>query len=474
MIFEVPDVDEKDLKFSDKTMDSPLLKYFYEYRKIREELKKTLKDDSEIKFLIEYTRGIFDGIYENHFLLESMFVKKFDKRAILVRNEFDKKEIEINKKKYNTVSLFKNSPRTPDKLKYDILFFPYLLDYSKVNEPDGKYQGDLFVLKNFLQKHLKVGGNALFLPNYYSYEGLCFPFVLKLFFKRVIIHKSEQLIALDYNGKSIDALGYPYFPKDIIKSYLPFAKNMAIHRIKMNKALVTSDKRDFFKIYQTTQVEIKQLLELPLTKVDTDYFLYTLKEFQKNPLDYKKYIKAGIGKEEGMFLLHTIVSHKLKKVLEVGFANGVSAAYMLVGLQETNGDLISIDPFQTFQWKDAGTKLVKDMKQSKRHTLIQKKSHVALPELLEKYGEESFDLIFIDGWHTFDYTLLDAFYAEKLVRKGGYIIIDDALHPGVNACVKYMDTNWKQLKHIKSAPRTFAAYLKEDDDKRDWHFHHVF
>ena len=43
MMFEVPDVDEKDLKFSDKTMESPLLKYFYEYRKVRAEIKEAMK-----------------------------------------------------------------------------------------------------------------------------------------------------------------------------------------------------------------------------------------------------------------------------------------------------------------------------------------------------------------------------------------------------------------------------------------------
>ena len=43
-----------------------------------------------------------------------------------------------------------------------------------------------------------------------------------------------------------------------------------------------------------------------------------------------------------------------------------------------------------------------------------------------------FDFIFIDGWHTFDYTLVDMFYADRLLRIGGYLLIDDALHSGRN------------------------------------------
>ena len=46
--------------------------------------------------------------------------------------------------------------------------------------------------------------------------------------------------------------------------------------------------------------------------------------------------------------------------------------------------------------------------------------------------------------------------------------------PGVNACVKYMIHNWHHLKYIREAPKTFASFRKQGDDKRDWHFHHVF
>jgi len=40
----------------------------------------------------------------------------------------------------------------------------------------------------------------------------------------------------------------------------------------------------------------------------------------------------------------------------------------------------------------------------KRHKLYEKKSYVALPLLIKK--KLKFDFIFIDGFHTFDYTLI--------------------------------------------------------------------
>lgn len=485
LLFEVPDVDEKDLKFSDKIRPSPLLKYFNEYRKVRTELKEHMKDDKELEYIYKTTRSNLDGridvstsgdiLDSPTLIMEYLYMPKHigdPKRGILVQN---KKNFDKYIARKDPVPFFVNSPPTPEKKRFDDIFFVIMLDLSKIDDPSGKYEEDLHLLKEIIPNHLKIGGRALFLPEGYpTLEGLSFPFVLKLFFKKVFIHKTGQLVALDYNGKKLEGSGYPYFTKSILDLYTPFAKDSIIYRIKLNKKLIKPDKKDFFRMFQIARIENKKLLGIPLTKIDSDYLLFSINEFQKNPYDYKKYIKAAVGKEEGKYLFNLIDTNRLKNIAEVGFANGISAAYMLVGLQEIDGHLISIDPFQTVQWKDAGSKLVKDMKQSKRHKLIQKKSHVALPELLEKYGEESFDMVFIDGWHTFDYTLLDAFYAEKLVRKGGYIIIDDALHPGVNACVKYMANNWKHLHYLTTGPKTFGKFRKMGDDKRDWFFHHVF
>jgi predicted O-methyltransferase YrrM len=81
--------------------------------------------------------------------------------------------------------------------------------------------------------------------------------------------------------------------------------------------------------------------------------------------------------------------------------------------------------------------------------------------------------VFVDGWHTFDYTLVDIFFAVFLLKVGGLLVIDDALHPGVENTLKYLDTNYTMLKRIKS-PRSFGAYEKFQDDTRDWNFHKRF
>ena len=54
-----------------------------------------------------------------------------------------------------------------------------------------------------------------------------------------------------------------------------------------------------------------------------------------------------------------------------------------------------------------GKKLVENAGLGKYHTIIEDKSYNAMPELLKEAG--TYDFIFIDGWHTFDYTLIDFF-----------------------------------------------------------------
>ena len=96
-----------------------------------------------------------------------------------------------------------------------------------------------------------------------------------------------------------------------------------------------------------------------------------------------------------------------------------------------------------------------------------------MPELL-KDNESKFDFIFIDGWHTFDYTLVDFFYADKLLIKGGIIAVDDAKHQGVAKCLKYIDTNYNNFYKKIDSHNTIGVYKKIKEDNRDWNFHKFF
>ena len=64
------------------------------------------------------------------------------------------------------------------------------------------------------------------------------------------------------------------------------------------------------------------------------------------------------------------------------------------------------------------------------------------------FENESLDFIFIDGWHTFDYTLVDFFYSDLLLKIGGIIIIDDAFTIENEMLTPTMKTRRHQVKKV--------------------------
>jgi predicted O-methyltransferase YrrM len=183
-------------------------------------------------------------------------------------------------------------------------------------------------------------------------------------------------------------------------------------------------------------------------------------------------LTSAISPAEGFHLYDLIKRNKYKNILEIGMANGLSALYITQALHENGGNkLISIDPFQSTQWKSAGVQNLQNANLDKYHELIEKKDYIALPELLAQNKE--FDLIFIDGMHLFDYTLIDVFYSILLCRIGGIIVIDDILHKAPTKVIKFIDVNYnKFLRRILPIPvKTVATYVKTDEDYRKWdHF----
>ena len=252
---------------------------------------------------------------------------------------------------------------------------------------------------------------------------------------------------------------------------IQYLNECALQRIQFTDLLLQKRWDEYLYVYvmdvihKAENFKIDKHLMMKLQKKLIEIFrnVYIENEFVK--------IHSAIKGEEGSSIQQLIQKYHLKKCLEIGMAFGISAFYILSSSPDIS--LISIDPHQKTDWKSSGVKLIKKMNYDTKHTLITEKSYVAMPDLLQKHGEESFDFIFIDGFHTFDYTLVDVFYAILLVKTGGIILIDDALHRGVAKCVRYIDTNYRFLKKIPST-RTQVAYQKMKNDDREWNFHMSF
>jgi predicted O-methyltransferase YrrM len=150
------------------------------------------------------------------------------------------------------------------------------------------------------------------------------------------------------------------------------------------------------------------------------------------------YLHSEVDHEEGALLFNTIRDDLgIVKTLEVGCGFGLSSLHICKALSSRTGASHTIiDPFQTTQWDGVGVKHLEEAG-IRFFNLVEAKSEFALPRILEQ-GEGRFDFIFIDGWHTFDHTLLDCFYATRLLRVGGYLAIDDVIFNAVRRVIDFL------------------------------------
>ena len=376
------------------------------------------------------------------------------------------------------------------KKKYDIISAT-MLNYEDIKDMNIKerieYQYKPSVQKiSIVMDCLNSGGT--FYLSLFGFDSRSTKLInlLLLLFDRIIIYH-WWIICLDYN---------PIIKKEELMNYFENIDKVkiepTINLTELGEYMLESSEIYLKLIKSIKENKLRRYFEL-MDKIFLNYYIEYQHYNQNENIDFEfekniyenlkitsasiisgKTVKSAIKPLEGNFLYNTIIKYNFRNCLEIGMAYGISAMYILLALKKLNKNpykLDSIDPYQTTQWNSFGLNLIKDIKLKKHHNLYEDKSYIVLPKLLEK--KEVYDLIFIDGWHTFDYTLLDFFYADLLLKVGGFIIIDDAMHKGVNKCLKYIDLNYKHYKKIQS-PNTVGAYQKLSKDKRDWDYHNNF
>jgi len=62
-----------------------------------------------------------------------------------------------------------------------------------------------------------------------------------------------------------------------------------------------------------------------------------------------------------------------------------------------------------------------------------------LPEL-ERSGQRV-DFAFIDGWHTFDFTLVDFFFIDRMLKVGSVVAFDDANWLAIRKVCRFVKMN---------------------------------
>jgi predicted O-methyltransferase YrrM len=137
--------------------------------------------------------------------------------------------------------------------------------------------------------------------------------------------------------------------------------------------------------------------------------------------------------------------HKPKKVLEIGSYEGASSCYLISKITE----FVDLEIHCIDTWKGGFEHNLKKSKIDmnavrKRFKYNMKlaqvntkksvdifihigKSEDQLPKLINKFGNNYFDFIYIDGSHIASDVLRDAILSFSLVKVGGHIVFDDYL-----------------------------------------------
>ncbi|NET02566.1 MAG: class I SAM-dependent methyltransferase [Sphaerospermopsis sp. SIO1G1] len=137
-----------------------------------------------------------------------------------------------------------------------------------------------------------------------------------------------------------------------------------------------------------------------------------------------------------LFLWSFIYGTAPKRYLEIGTDAGGSAMIVMsaikaLGVDDFHG--VCIDPELRLN------QTTRDYL-GEYFTYIQGKNS---PEIMIEAAKISglFDLILIDGDHTYDYALMDIMMAIPYVCRGGYLLIDDAAHSQVRDAISYVIEN---------------------------------
>lgn len=162
----------------------------------------------------------------------------------------------------------------------------------------------------------------------------------------------------------------------------------------------------------------------------------TLIETLYREMDVRTY-RSSIPAPCGQRLYDLVRKQKPEHTLEIGLAHGLSTLCIALALEHNGaGTHYANDPFQRTSFKSSGLKNVERAGLSHRVVHLEKPDYVALPELLAQ--GKRFQLVFIDGCHFADYTMVDFFYSDLLLDDGGLLLIDDAHLAEVDLVVQYV------------------------------------
>lgn len=154
-------------------------------------------------------------------------------------------------------------------------------------------------------------------------------------------------------------------------------------------------------------------------------------------VDEARQIVAGIGGgtslKRGEEIHRFVKEHRFERCLELGFAYGVSSVWIGSALEGNGfGTLTSVDILAAHQRQPTARETLERAGLTDRVELVYEETsytwylqRVLRQQLRDGRIEPVFDFVFLDGAHTWDADGLAFLLVDRLLKPGGWILLDD-------------------------------------------------
>ena len=129
--------------------------------------------------------------------------------------------------------------------------------------------------------------------------------------------------------------------------------------------------------------------------------------------------------------LHSfLLEHRLGDILEMGFAHGTSTCYLAAAAEELGGHVTTLDRPYVLERDPNIHQLLDRVGLADRASVILTHTYVwplraMLRDQLKRGSGGTFDFVFLDGAHIWEVDALAFLLADRLLRPGGWILLDD-------------------------------------------------
>ena len=179
---------------------------------------------------------------------------------------------------------------------------------------------------------------------------------------------------------------------------------------------------------------------------------------------------ASLPRAHAEELVRLVRETGARSTLETGMAYGISTVAM-ASATGPDGRHVAIDPNQRSDFGGIGLLNAERAGVADRVRVVEARSDEALPALVAEGLE--LDLVLIDGMHLFDYTLVDFFHADRMLRPGGVAVFHDTWMPAVRQAVDFVLRN-RAYTRLDAGDDAMWALRKTGEDDRAWDFHRDF